>query len=314
MTKTNRNDRRESRSAAEYALYTGQFAEALRTSIARSGFSLQRLSAKLLERGIKVSPAALSYWQSGSNRPERDQSLRAVGHLEEILGLPHRTLLTLLGPPRPRGRWSAALSGPADRHHLWSEPAALDDALRLLGEETARALTDVSHLSVHVRSVLGPDHRCTGSRFRRVLRAERDHVDRVLLVVHTSGADLLVEGLDGCRAGRIRTPATAEYTVVELILDRVLARGETAAVDYTLRYPDGGPWSHTRHVLYRPADVLVLETDFHRDGLPSRCTAFYSPRRTTPERRLATLFLGTTHRAHFTVAGAGAGMYGMRWE
>ncbi len=82
MTKTNRNDRRESRSAAEYALYTGQFAEALRTSIARSGFSLQRLSAKLLERGIKVSPAALSYWQSGSNRPERDQSLRAVGHLE----------------------------------------------------------------------------------------------------------------------------------------------------------------------------------------------------------------------------------------
>ncbi len=147
---------------------------------------------------------------------------------------------------------------------------------------------------MHVRSVLGPDHRCTGSRFRRVLRAERDHVDRVLLVVHTSGADLLVEGLDGCRAGRIRTPATAEYTVVELILDRVLARGETAAVDYTLRYPGGGPWSHTRHVLYRPADVLVLETDFHPDGLPSRCTAFYSPRRTTPEQRLATLFLGTT--------------------
>ncbi|MFG3430380.1 hypothetical protein [Streptomyces californicus] len=314
MAMAQRHHRSEAVSPAEHALRAGQFAETLRAAIMRSGLTLQRVSAKLRERGVKVSPAALSYWQGGHNRPERDQSLRAVELLEEILDLPQRTLLTLLGPPRPRGRWSTRESGPADRNQLWSEPTALDDALRLLGEETAQTLADVSNLSVHLRTTLGPDHHCTASRFRRVVRAERERVDRVLLVVHTAGEALEVTELNGCRRGRIRTPAMAEYTVVELIFDRVLARGETTAFEYTLHYPGGRPWSYLRHVLYRPAGVLVLEADFHPEALPARCTAFYSPRRSTPERTLATLFLGSTHRAHFTVAGAGAGLYGMRWE
>ncbi|MEV7460980.1 helix-turn-helix domain-containing protein [Streptomyces rubiginosohelvolus] len=309
---TNRHDCGPAQSEAEHSLHTGQFAATLRAAIKRRGLSLQRISVKLGAEGFPVSPAALSYWQRGTNRPERAASLRAVEMLEEILEMPPGALLTLLGPPRPRGRWNAP--SPADRRTLWTEAAALDDALRLLGEETAQRLADVSHLSLHVRSVLGADLSCAGSNFRRVLRAERDRVDRVLVVVHTSGARLLIEGLNGCRIGRIRSSGNAEYTVAELVLDRLLARGETAAIDYTLRSSDHRPRAYTRHVLYRPADVLVLEADFHPDSLPALCTAFYSPRRTTPELALGPLSLGSTHRAHVTVAGAGPGMYGVRWE
>ncbi|MFK0132409.1 hypothetical protein ACIQRZ_18895 [Streptomyces rubiginosohelvolus] len=136
----------------------------------------------------------------------------------------------------------------------------------------------------------------------------------MLVVVHTSGARLLVEGLNGCRIGPTGSLGNAQYTVAKLILDRPLARGETTAIGFTLRSSDHRPRAYTRHVLYRPADVLVLEADFHPDSLPAMCTAFYSPRRTTPEVALGPLSLGSTHRAHVTVAGAGPGMYGVRWE
>ncbi|GAA1020847.1 hypothetical protein Aple_076620 [Acrocarpospora pleiomorpha] len=88
-------------------LRTGPFERALRAAIAARGLSLERLHVRLAERGAQVSLASLSNWQRGRSRPERSSSLVAVGELEVILGLPAHSLVTLLGPRRPRGRWLA---------------------------------------------------------------------------------------------------------------------------------------------------------------------------------------------------------------
>src|SRR5262245_19537372 len=80
------------------------FPVALRAAIRASGLSLDRIQYRLRARGLTISVTALSYWQSGRRRPERPESLSALKHLEEVLGVESGSLTALLGPPRPRGR------------------------------------------------------------------------------------------------------------------------------------------------------------------------------------------------------------------
>src|SRR5436309_1108793 len=82
----------------------GPFPEALRAAIKGSGLSLDRIQHRLRLRGVNISVATLSYWQSGRRRPERPESLDALRHLEAVLRVPPNALTALLGPPRPRGR------------------------------------------------------------------------------------------------------------------------------------------------------------------------------------------------------------------
>src|ERR1700760_2644743 len=82
----------------------GPFPDALRAAIKGSGLSLDRIQHRLQLRGVTISVATLSYWQSGRRRPERPESLDALRHLEAVLRVPPNALTALLGPPRPRGR------------------------------------------------------------------------------------------------------------------------------------------------------------------------------------------------------------------
>ncbi|MDT8911229.1 transcriptional regulator [Amycolatopsis sp. PS_44_ISF1] len=84
-------------------LEAGPFAEALRAAIRARGLGLERIRYRLRGRGVSLSLATLSHWQSGRCRPERPESLLALGYLEDILGVPPGALRRLLGPPRSRG-------------------------------------------------------------------------------------------------------------------------------------------------------------------------------------------------------------------
>lgn len=78
---------------------------------------------------MRVSPATLSYWQSGRSRPERRDSLIALRHLEGVLEVPQGSLAALLGPPRPRGRWGYSASGLPAIGALWPESTPWTQAL-----------------------------------------------------------------------------------------------------------------------------------------------------------------------------------------
>ncbi|MBK1785457.1 transcriptional regulator [Prauserella cavernicola] len=80
----------------ESLLATGPFAAALRAAIRARGLGLERIQYRLRRRGVPVSLATLSHWQSGRCRPERPGSLAALKYLEEVLEVPQGSLLRLL--------------------------------------------------------------------------------------------------------------------------------------------------------------------------------------------------------------------------
>ncbi|PWI41313.1 hypothetical protein [Streptomyces sp. ICBB 8177] len=308
-------ERRRPPSDIERILHTGPFSEALRAAIDKSGLSLSRISSKLEERGVRVSAAALSYWQRGSNRPERADSLRAVGLLEEILDLAPNTLMTLLGPRRSRGRWSAS-STPLPTGALWTRSSHLNRTLTGLEKDALRSLWAVSTVYAHLRERITADRTFGETRVRKVVRAETDGVDRIIAVMHTDGSPTRFETAHAARLGRVRTDPVAGYSVAEFILDRMLNTGDTATVEYVSysAIPERTPQNYTRHSLYRPAAVLVLEVEFDPKTIPARCAGFYSPRRETPEQSLGPLWIGNSNSAHLALSDLDAGMYGIRWE
>lgn len=282
------------------------FAAALRRSIKASGLSLVRISARLAENGSKVSPATLSYWQSGTNQPTRHRSLRAVRALEKVLALPENTLVPLLDTEREHITATSTA--------LWQHPALVDDLLTELDgdprDEAAGLSTLYAHWSHRVDGPQGTDILSV----RKVVRAEADGVDRVFAVLHSRTHPAQVTAEPPCRLGRTRADPDAGYTVLELILDRNLRRGDTALVGYRWEAAAAPEENYRRCCLHRAADVLVIDVEFAPGVLPACCTGFYSPRRTAPEQSLGSLWLGTTGRAHLAVRDATPGMYGIRWS
>jgi transcriptional regulator with XRE-family HTH domain len=137
------------------ALEHGLFSDALRAAIAARGLSLDRIQDRLARRGIRLSVATLSYWQSGQRRPERPVSLLALEHLEAVLELPAAGLSSLLGPPRPHGRRTHADRLPS-LVELWS---AWPEARRLLAGVDSDSDASLRRLSQHDRIQVGPDGR-----------------------------------------------------------------------------------------------------------------------------------------------------------
>lgn len=154
------------------------FPTALRTAIQASGLSLDRIQYRLRARGVSVSVTALSYWQSGRRRPERAESLAALGHLESVLGVAPGSLIALLGPPRPRGRVQRE-SSRLPIEALWHEREPVSKLLKRIDFATETALTK---LSQHDRMDVAVDRGEKRIAVRQVVRAERDGVDRTVMV------------------------------------------------------------------------------------------------------------------------------------
>lgn len=107
------------------------------------------ISRSLREHETPVSISALSYWQTGENRPERFSSLAAVTTLGTILGQPPQTLTALLGPHRPRER-STNRGGPTLTYEqMWHRPETFARAVAKLGVKP-EDLTSPHRLSQHV--------------------------------------------------------------------------------------------------------------------------------------------------------------------
>lgn len=77
------------------------FAEVLSQAVGE----LDRLSTRLSQLGTPTSIATLSYWQTGRSLPTRARSLKAIEHLERILGVPTGHLVRSL-PGDQMSRWT----------------------------------------------------------------------------------------------------------------------------------------------------------------------------------------------------------------
>ncbi|MBA8952494.1 multiprotein-bridging factor 1 family protein [Actinomadura namibiensis] len=301
------------RPAAPEVPRAAPFDEALRAAIRARGLSLERLHARLADRGIRVSLASLSNWQRGRCRPERSHSLHAVRALEQILGVPEDSLVSRLGPPRPRGRWVRHVPGALPYREVCPVHASVD---RLLEQIDGPGDGRLEWLSCHERFRVGPDRREVGVRTRLVLRALADGVDRHV-ALHYNELGLLPElrGTAYCRAGRTRTDRADGVTAVELLFERPLERGETTVVEYEFGYGEDAPLTTFYRRWFRfPAHDYLLQVQFDAAALPARCYRDWQPNVSTEPTDLQELRLTGSHTAHLADVDIRPGVHGVRWE
>lgn len=286
------------------------FASALRTAIERRGLGLGRIAARLEEAGTPVSTATLSYWRSGRSQPGRQTSLTCLATLEKVLHVEPGALVGQLGRPAARGRNQA----PPTWGALWNELPQIAAAFDLVDQSDEDHLTRVSHHdTIHV----GPDRTERGSRIQQVMRAERDGVDR-FVVMHGVDDPAFplpeIRPLVRCKVGRVVPNPQTGVLTAEMLLLRPLRRGELVEVAYEVHprppYPPARLYERRRRFNNRQ---YVLEVRFHPDALPTRCERYITP--VDGETTTEEIALDPADHSFLVVELDGRpGVVGARWE
>lgn len=283
---------------------------ALRDAIERRGLGLGRIAARLAELGTPLSEATLSYWQTGRSQPGRRSSMEALANLETILQVEPGALAAELDPAAVRGRHAQA---PAPTwEELWNEVPEVTAAYGRLDTSSEDHLTRVSY---HDRVLLGPGRAELGLWTRQVMRAERDGVDR-FVIMH--GIDdptcpaSQVRALERCAVGRTSTDVETSVVTVEMLLPRPLERGELISVTYEFFQLPPYPLAE-RHERRRrsPNKEYVLEVLFDPEDLPLTCQTYVEPVQGEPVVR--DVVPDPEHGLLFVELDGRPGVIGARW-
>jgi transcriptional regulator with XRE-family HTH domain len=297
-------------------LSAGPFSDALRAAIQAKGLSLDRIRHRLRVRGAPISITALSYWQSGRRRPERPDSMTALCHLEEVLDLPDGALSRLLGPPKPRGKGRQKVAPTIQGIGRDNQRLA-----ELLAGVDTSSDNGLSRISQHDRVEIAADGGTHRVRSRQVLRADRDGVDRWVLVYDTDAPGNPLPGvgaLGSCKLGRVVTDPAGGLMVAELLFDRPLRRDESLVLEYELVHHDL-PYPASENTHFRrfrlPVCEYVLEVRFDARCRPARCEQFSAAldgdEHTTSAQPVV---VDTWGYAHAVALNFGPGIFGIRWE
>lgn len=204
------------------------FPTTLRAAIADSGLSLEAVRARLLDLGVRVSVASLSYWQSGRSRPERAASLAALGPLEEVLGVPRGHLVSRVRFVRGGMLPSVPSTSAEEMRAAWPD---VDQAMIALGFAGAEG---VRRRSLHDRLVIGPHGEQVSHRIRTIITAVAERVDRFAVWSERDGVDVspTVRGLRHCRVGHTFPVPGRGAVGAEMLLDRPLHEGQSVVVEH----------------------------------------------------------------------------------
>jgi hypothetical protein len=283
------------------------FPEAFADALSRRGVSLAWLHHRLVERGHPVSPAALSYWRSGRSQPERGTSRDALVEIEHLLRVTPGSLLSRLGPSRR--------PGPRPAEHtlrdLFSENPGMERALGELGFEGLydELVEQVRHL---VMDVDGDGH-VSRIQVRAVMHARRDGARRTPLVMTTDerGRVPRFQPVAGCAIGRWAVDDESGVYAAELMLDRVLAKGESSP--YELAIEPAEPFAETwvDHYAARRLTELLVWVRFDGGRVPSHVERYTVD---GGDERRETFELGDGASAHALARGFGPGVLGIRWD
>ncbi|MGX7825455.1 helix-turn-helix domain-containing protein [Actinokineospora sp. 24-640] len=290
------------------------FPAVLDRTIERSGMSLEHLQRRLSAHGIRVSLSTLSYWRRGRTRPERPESLKAVSVMEDVLELPPGGLTALLGPRKPRGRWASRAGTTRTPELLWRDCGGVEAALSALDDPVPGTLT---YLTIHDHHHVDQERRDSRTVVRMVLRAEADGLRSCVVLHRAEETDrtlpVLVAG-PGCAVGRVRAQSAGRFTVAEILFDRTLSIGQTALVEYEVRwFGTSTAIRYSRGMRRGPREYLA-QVSFHPAALPTRCHAFTQADAWAPETGGGVLRIGAFSGVHALVSEPASAIVGIRWQ
>ncbi|GGK10453.1 hypothetical protein GCM10010123_45520 [Pilimelia anulata] len=296
------------------ALREGPFHEALRAAIKARGLSLERLRTRLHAAGSPVGVATLSSWQSGRRRPERPESISAVGVLECILDVPSGSLITLLGTPRPRGpgpRSTTPSRRFADYIQLAEPDAALTQQLAW-PDDRMRVISAWDQIHVTAGSCLASIETFL------VLEAVED-VDRYVTAHHgvecpDPDRTFRFEALAHCRLGRVRRDPAHPLFVAELLFDRTIPAGDTALARFRITDTSGIPDTEFGRFARMSTPHVTVTVTFAPDARPQRCWRFQRERQGWPDRVHTEVQVGEQGEVHIARSPMPPGCLGIAWE
>ncbi|GAB1511215.1 helix-turn-helix domain-containing protein [Actinophytocola sp. KF-1] len=290
-------------------LYTEPFHVALRAAIRARGLTLERLRAHLARRGISVGLSSLSNWQTGRTRPETAGSLRAVRALEDILGLPPRSLVALLPTAGPDTRPDRA------RRTGVEDIAPVTELLDRLPTALDR---DVELVSVQHKIVVDAQRCGTSMWSRTAVRALRDGVDRYVARYYGNPgcepARVRPRPLGNCGLGRFVPHPTAPAAAFELVFGHVLRAGETWVFECEVVDPTAGVSSEFAYGFRYPAEQYVLEVRFDPRARPAACYSFAQRDLSDERHTIERLDLTAHDTVHLVASAVSSGVLGIQWE
>jgi hypothetical protein len=299
------------------ALTHGPFALALRTAIRIRGLPLERLRSRLAHSGVRLSLSTLSNWQHGRAQPERADSLVALSLLERELRVPPGSLVSLLGPPRPRGRTAATrrmARRPERSIGLGRELAGVLASLEGGGEYAFDIVSRSDHVDVDATG------RVQSVRVVTTVCAVRDGVDRYHSAFHgepgSQPSSVTVTALRGCRVADVVRVPGAPAGVAEIVLDDVLREGESSLLEFRFDHlGDGGTLSPLYgYGAYWPTGHYELHMQFHPERLPARCWRFRNKPDAPSGAPGEQVFLSGSGRAHMHATDVNGEAVGLAWS
>lgn len=295
------------------AIRTGPIELAIKLALRDCGLSLARVQYRLARHGPRVSTSTLSNWKTGRSRPERSDSIRALRGLEQLLELPRDSLLRLVGPRRPRGRWTGHVPGSVRYDALFDDYARLAAILDEVNDaDDQRCLA----LSIQDRVMLDHDRRFRLIRVQEVITALAEGVDSRVVFFHAEDGPVPeIAAPDGVRIGRRRSDPAAGIAVAEVLLDCRLDRGDVFLVEYEFRFAAAAKSvDYYYRALRNPCRQYLLRVGFDPAAVPVRCFGFRAPRVGAPFADSAPVHCQRGRPAHLYAADNAAGIIGIRWE
>ncbi|AJE83842.1 MULTISPECIES: XRE family transcriptional regulator [Streptomyces] len=286
------------------------FAVALRKALRAGSLPLDRVCERLALRGVRITPATLSYWQCGRTRPERPESLRALEEVEALLDLPAGSLTALVGPPRPRRRPVAGGDFSAATYRVYGRDSWQEG---LLGPRVTRVNRDLAFLLTQ-ESLRLDEHGCIRTvRVHHVVKALRGGAQELGNFCELDGRPF--EIVPHC--GQLGEVVHGENSgaLLRFGFGRKLEAGETAVVDYEiLAGCCAAPRPFYLRGIRRVQDVYTLQVHFHPDRVPVRAVTHFQENFTAPRTRVRPVRLDGSGCAHLYRAKCPPGVHGLSWN
>ncbi|MGH3714130.1 MAG: hypothetical protein ACRDT4_11820 [Micromonosporaceae bacterium] len=292
------------------------FSTALQSAIAVSGLSLGALAEELHRCGTPVSSSTLCNWQTGTNHPERKRSIAALTNLEDVLRVPAGSLVGLLPPRRPRGRWRASEGRLMPYQRMWSVPEAVSRVLAKL-DATPEELYRPARICRQVRLRVDANGHEREYRVRQLIQAGRTGADRLIALMSCQSLPQppRVVMCEGCRLRRFRVDLAASLCAFDLVLDPLLEPGQLAVVEYTVCLPPGQADNQHFLRIQQGAREVSLLVNFDPARRPARCSGYRQAAIGLPPEPIEVCGNGTGGSAYqLVVMDPLPGIYGIRWE
>lgn len=250
------------------------FSRALSKAIKERDLTLERLADRLSARDLAVTPATLSYWQTGRSLPRRPASLAALDELETVLGVEQGYLRNLVEEVR--------VSAPGYRDFGQSslDPlASMADLLEYAEQRLGTSFRDPFDL-VSRRDVIEIDENgmLASVTMRDVVASMAVPVSH-WMAAHTDTAQKSsphlslphIEAIQGCIVAEEVQDDAHHTTACRLELPEPLQEGQEHIVEYEIQFDRPRPLSmHFKRFLERPTREYAAEVHFHPDCLPDR--------------------------------------------